>query len=87
MDPIIKKCGNCAFAQPTADAKFIECYGNPPTTFITGVQQDALGRPSYNIELLSPRLSRDRSPCALHKPKFEVMDLSGLANRETVGNS
>lgn len=86
MDPIIKKCGNCSFWHQTSDQAVGECFGNPPQVFITGAGHDALNRVAYNVEIMSPRLPRDRPPCRFHEPRFKPMDLTSLAAREPACN-
>lgn len=86
MDPIIKKCGNCAWSHPVSDVKMVACYGNPPQVYIVGGGQDQLGRVTYQVETLSPQVPKDRPPCRFHEPKFKAMDLSGLSSAVPVGN-
>lgn len=44
-----RKCKNCEWAEPAADApggvKQIECHGEPPLGFLVGAQQSPIHKP------------------------------------------
>ena len=57
-------CGTCEFHEATGNLAMIICRGVPPTPCIVGGQQTVRG-PEYQIELLSPQMSRSAKGCAL----------------------
>ena len=62
------KCGTCRYAQEFKGG-MADCYGNPPMPLVLGATQDALGRPSLQIEVMVPKVKNDRPACHLHRSK------------------
>ena len=75
VNVIFLKCGTCRFWQKPDNRNLADCFGMPPTPFVLGGQQDALGRPVLNVEIISPRVHRDRAACSRHDPKEDFATL------------
>ena len=63
------KCGTCQYAQKPDTKGFCDCHGNPPSPLILGSGQDALGRPTFQIEAMVPKVQAIRPACHLYAAK------------------